>query len=277
MIYSEDIIRYYNSYEDIVKSNFALTIEMLIADITNGIKSDLEKLNNSNNKYSLNLNSLSYDKSKIENIDNESTKYMRNKEKKRFKKERTLVQSEGISSKVSNLNSEISSLNQRKAFIKEQIISKESELIQFTQNSKEYTISDLINLQKKYVNINNDNNKYKKNRKLNNSQGVFGVRQYHSLSHRNFSTNISKINFNVTSPIFLELQRFLNNSPLNSNTQMKIEEFLNDQGRIVLNNRISQPGDINYYKLNPYVFDCLLKPLNELELLINNYRNNLNN
>ena len=111
---------------------------------------------------------MSYKKSTLEEIGSVTTKYMSNKQKKRFKKERTLLKKEGISTKVSALNSEISSLNQRKAFIKEQIISKESELKQFNQNSKEYSISDLINLQKKYVNINKDIYKYKKNRKLNN-------------------------------------------------------------------------------------------------------------
>lgn len=57
---------------------------------------------------------------------------------------------------------------------------------------------------------------------------------------------------------------------------MKIEQFLNYQGSIVFRNRLDQTTDINYYKLNPYVFDCLLKPLNELSILINNYRKNLN-
>ena len=93
---------------------------------------------------------------------------MRNKYKKKIKKEKNLIKKESISNKVSALNNEKSSLKQRKAFIKEQIISKESELKQFNQNSKEYSISDLINLQKKYVNINKDIYKYKKNRKLNN-------------------------------------------------------------------------------------------------------------
>ena len=166
LIYSEDIIRYYNSYEDIVKSNFALTIEMLIADITNGIKSDLEKLNNSNNKYSLNLNSLSYDKSKIENIDNESTKYMRNKEKKRFKKERAEIKSQGVSRQLSKINYEISILNVTKENIETKLINTENFLKHFIENSKEYTILELVELQQKYLNINN-HLKLKKTRIIN--------------------------------------------------------------------------------------------------------------
>ena len=169
-IYVDSLIREkYSDFDgNIMQSNFNLSIDMLICDISDGIKNELEKLNKNIDSCTSEIDLLSYKKSNLENIHNTSTRYMSNKEKKRFKKERTLVQSEGISSKVSNLNSEISSLNQRKAFIKEQIISKESELKQFNQNSKEYSISDLINLQKKYVNINKDIYKYKKNRKLNN-------------------------------------------------------------------------------------------------------------
>ena len=54
-------------------------------------------------------------------------------------------------------------------------------------------------------------------------------REYHSLSGRRYySTNnsIKKINFNLNSPIFIELQRILNNSPLDNNTQLKIEKYL---------------------------------------------------
>ena len=158
----------HNLFLKIILSNIILSKDMLIQDISDGLKNELDKLKEKIESYSSEIVSLSYQKSCLENIDNVSTKSMRNKYKKRFKKERTLLKKEGISTKVSALNSEISSLNQRKAFIKEQIISKESELKQFNQNSKEYSISDLINLQKKYVNINKDIYKYKKNRKLNN-------------------------------------------------------------------------------------------------------------
>lgn len=162
---------------------------MLIMDITNGIKNELDKLNKTITSYSSELTLLSYKKSSLENINSRSTRHMSNKEKKRFKKEKAEINSQGISSELSNLEYEISKLNKKKLFIEEKIISKESELKQFTENSKEYTISELINLQKKYLNINNDNFKYKKTRKLNNnSNGIVGFRQYHSLSNRNFST-----------------------------------------------------------------------------------------
>lgn len=84
---------------------------MLIKDIANSIKNELEKLNKTINSYSSDIDSLLY--------------------------------------KKSNLEYEISKLNNQKSFIEEKIISKESELKQFTENSKEYTILELINLQKK--------------------------------------------------------------------------------------------------------------------------------
>nr|WVH37925.1 RNA polymerase [Dichomitus squalens] len=85
-IYTDKLFYKYNSVEAIVRSNLSLSIEMLIADITNGIKSELEKLNNTNNKYSNDLSLLSYEKSKFEDIDTQTTKYMKNKEKKDLKK-----------------------------------------------------------------------------------------------------------------------------------------------------------------------------------------------
>ena len=58
------------------------------------------------------------------------------------------------------------------SYIEEKIINKKNELNQFILNNKEYTILDLLNLQKKYTNNNNIFN-LKKTRKLNyNINGV---------------------------------------------------------------------------------------------------------
>ena len=60
----------------------------------------------------------------------------------------------------------------KKENIEEKIINKKNELNQFILNNKEYTILDLLNLQKKYTNNNNIFN-LKKTRKLNyNINGV---------------------------------------------------------------------------------------------------------
>ena len=101
-------------------------------------------------------------------------------------------------------------------------------------------------------------------------------RGYHTLGNRRFySTSLNKINFNVNSPIFLELQRILNNSSLNNETQLKIEQFLKNQGYLLMKNRLNQNSDINFYKINSYILDYLQKSLIELNKLVENYRLNL--
>ena len=74
-----------NSHVEIIKNNFVLSINMLINDITNGIKNELEKLNKTLVSYSSQLALLSHEVSKIENIGSVSTKHMSNKDKKKFK------------------------------------------------------------------------------------------------------------------------------------------------------------------------------------------------
>ena len=84
----------------------------------------------------------------------------------------------------------------------------------------------------------------------------------------------------ISSPIYIELQRIINTSPLDEITQLKIEQFLFNQGSILLKKRIDQNTYINYYKLNPYVLNYLKKSNDELSKLLDNFRyyiNNLNN
>ena len=58
---------------------------------------------------------------------------------------------------------------------------------------------------------------------------------------------------------------------------MKIEQFLFNQGSILLKKRIDQNTDINYYKLNPYVLNYLKKSNDELSKLLDNFRDYINN
>lgn len=240
---------------------------------------------------------------------------MSNKEKKRFKKERTQIKKLNLSSELSKLENEISDLEYRIEVINKKIIGKESELSQFIENKKEYTLLDLINLQKKYLNVNN-NPVLKKNKGRGitksvsfpnsggmgvdgsggsrfaggnknsdityNNSGIVrgGIRQYHSLNHRDYSTARASAGqnkkFKIDSPIYLELQRILNNSSFDEDTQIKIEQFLNNQGSLLLKQKIDQNLDLNYNKLNPYIINYLKSSIDELEKLIDHYRININ-
>ena len=103
-------------------------------------------------------------------------------------------------------------------------------------------------------------------------------RKLHSLSYnRNYSTDntVKKNDFNINSPIFIELQRIINNSPLDNNTQMKIETFLNDQGQILLSQRLSEETELNYHKFNPIIINYFKNSIEKLNLLIDNYRVNI--
>jgi len=57
------------------------------------------------------------------------------------------------------------------------------------------------------------------------------------------------VNFYIDSPSYLELQRIINSYPIDNETQIKIETFLINQGYLLLQNRLNQELDINYYKL----------------------------
>ena len=56
---------------------------------------------------------------------------------------------------------------------------------------------------------------------------------------------------------------------------MKIEQFLKNQGYLLMKNRLNQNSDINFYKINSYILDYLQKSLIELNKLVENYRLNL--
>jgi len=147
-----------------------------------------------------------------------------------------------------------------------------------------------------------DPNGLSKNNKVN---GVGQIREYHSLnintfqfklklryknSHLNLCGNeysinkrfISTTNYNkdpsqlfINSPVYLELQRLLNTSKLDTNCQIKIERFLINQGSILLKEKLNQELDINYAKLNPEIFEPIRDSIIDLNKLINNYRDNL--
>ena len=133
------------------------------------------------------------------------------------------------------------------------------------------------------VNIKSNIKEFYSEKKINavGHSSISNRREYHSLSSsRYISTNnnneYKNLNLNINSPIYIELQRIINNSALDENTQLKIEEFLYNQALIFLRNKNDEVYDINYYKLNPFVLEYLKKSKEELSILIDNYRSNVN-
>ena len=105
-------------------------------------------------------------------------------------------------------------------------------------------------------------------------------RKYHSLIlKRDFtsSSTTHKLNFEVNSPGFTELVRFLNNSPVTEETQIQLETYLLNQGEQLYKSKLEEVLDINYFKLNPLVLNILKNSLSDLDKLITNYKNNVEN
>lgn len=71
--------------------------------------------------------------------------------------------------------------------------------------------------------------------------------------------------------------RFLNNCPVNDDTQIQLEKYLLNQGELFYNSKLEEVLDINYYKLNPLVLNILKSSLSDLDKLITNYKNNVEN
>jgi hypothetical protein len=167
------------------------------------------------------------------------------------------------------------------------------------ENSYLLNIKDPIN-----NNITTNNGKDPNGLSINNKvNGVGQIREYHSLnintfqfklklsyknSHLNFyfyknginkrfisTTNYNKDPSLINSPVYLELQRLLNTSKLDTNCQIKIERFLINQGSVFLEEKLNQELDINYAKLNPEILEPIRDSIIDLNKLINNYRDNL--
>jgi hypothetical protein len=91
---------------------------------------------------------------------------------------------------------------------------------------------------------------------------------------RSISTNVKgKYQYYV---IYLaEIEKLLMNSPLNEETQMKIEKYLLNQGNVLLKNKLDDIKDLNYDQLNKEVLEVLYNSKDNLLLLVNNYRINI--
>lgn len=226
------------------------------------IKSELKRLDLDIN---INMSKINQNKLDISFLKNKFDGNLRSKHKGSLTGRIKKYQSEIIrlNNSINNKNSVISSLKNK--------LNKEIGVLGQLKSEYNKISNGLIQ--------NNSNIKVIKNNiGPNNISNLSNRREYHSLTQiKNYSTNnsIKKINFNINSPIFIELQRILNNSPLDYNTQLKIEKFLHNQGVILLTKRLNQDSDINYYKLNPKVLEYFKNSIEELDILINNYKANL--
>ena len=257
-------------FKEIIFSNLKSSMDMLISEISTGMNNDLKKDEIIKSKITSEINSLLFEKSRIEDIQNVSTRHMGNKEKKRFKKERTILLNNKENSAY--IDYDISQCNDKLLDINNIIEYKQNNITKFLENKDNYTLSELNILHKKYLYINQD-----KAIILKKKSPSKGIRQYHTFNNKHYSTGnaINNVNFNINSPVYIELQRIISNSHLNENTQVEIEQFLNDQGSILLKSRLDKISDINYYKLNPFIVECLKKSIGELEKLITSYRSNI--
>ena len=101
------------------------------------------------------------------------------------------------------------------------------------------------------------------------------TRKYHSLILKreiSSSSTPQKLSFQVDSPAYIELGRYLNNFPVSQETQIKIEKYLFKQGEIFYNAKLEELLDVNYFKLNPSVLNILKNSISDLDRLINNYK-----
>lgn len=183
------------NFEEIIINNLKLSVEMLIKDIIISFNNQLDNFNKIYDSYNNKLIMLSHDKDYIENIDKVSTKYMKNKTKKIFKKERSEIKQSNISNIIANLNNNISVLERKIEDINNLINNKQNELNQFNENNHEYTLLELNNLHTKYIK-NNSLEKTKLLTKKNilkskNSSSIIknGFRSYHSLNNNFHSLN----------------------------------------------------------------------------------------
>jgi hypothetical protein len=173
---------------------------------------------------------------------------------------------------IVNLNNKIES-NKKRLVVKEQKRIKLLNELDLKNSSREQLISD-----KQDLNNNASMADVKKLSKTskNITSNLSKTRKFHSMSVLSRSESSNKnLSFDINSPIFLELNRIILNSPIDNKSQIKIERFLLNQGTILLSNRLNELLDINYYKLNSHVLNYIKNCLGDLNKLINNLKRNI--
>jgi DNA-directed RNA polymerase len=125
------------------------------------------------------------------------------------------------------------------------------------------------------INNRNRSNYIKKKDSFNKDVNISPI----DISKRKFSTITKNKDSGLyfDSPVFVELKRFIDNYPINEETQITIEKYLLELNINVTLEKINQELKINYSRLNPLVTSHLGKHIEEISNLIDNYRKNLIN
>lgn len=269
-------------YEDMIKNNFKYSLNNLVENIKKKFDNEIESLNRM--KVSINLNLDSYN-DEYNKLNSDIPTGLSSNNKKRYKKLLTIVKDKVNKNKsyVPTLMRNISKLSLQIEKIDKDILYKKEKKREFIDNYKNLSFTELNNLQSI---ISSKNTKPKKVITLG------SIRSYSTLNRlvknmncknikisRFYSTNnyTQNLSYYINSPIYIELQRIINNSNLDYNTQIQIEQFLLNQGALLMKDRLKIDSEINYYKFHPTILEYLKKCNIDLEKLINNYKDNIMN
>lgn len=115
-----------------------------------------------------------------------------------------------------------------------------------------------------------------------NSSPILGSNRSDSIhsigSIRSYSTRaVRNGSFDIGSPIYEDIIRTISNSPINNETQLKIERYLIRQGAVLLTENLNMRLDLNYSKLTQPILSPIQNSIPELEHLLNNWRFALTN
>lgn len=241
-------------------------IELKVSVLEKEIENIKSKINGSERVVSNNKSNITEMKDKISFLRQNKVEGIREKQKASITGRIKKLQSE--IAELKNVNSdELSDINKLNLDL-----SQKFKLLNTLKKSVDFVLNnDIVNSKSKIRSL---------SKNTVGDSNISNRREYHSLSSRRYnSTNKDNKNLtlNINSPIYIELQRIINSSALDEMTQMKIEQFLYNQGLILLKNKKDEVSDINYYKLNPFVLDYLKKSIDELSILIDSNRSNVNN
>ena len=137
----------FSAGEKIIISNFKFCFDIFKNDILNSFENDLDSLKIESTKLGSKISSLSLELSRINNINSISTVHMRNKDKKKFKKERSKINKDKqLLYKINTMEHDIENYNSQKNPIDNLISKKQIELDNLLNNINKLTLFEMKNL-----------------------------------------------------------------------------------------------------------------------------------